>query len=229
MEQETSKSSFLGVGLTMTVAVIVLGLAVFAVSRGIMNNAQTSFVRTMDGASTAGLGDFDGATISGVKVRSALEDYEGQPYFILVNTAAVQKKYHPDGKAAISTTGNSEDTLRTFNTPGGFSVREPYASGLPQLIVPGDGGTSNMGRMYVIYNAQLDTSTTNTFKDSKEGYISWEGLVKTEDGIIQFNTQKINWKTSGCTEYISPSASFVSKLIKDPSGTIVGMMFTEVY
>lgn len=237
MEQETSKSSFLGVGLTMTVAVIVLGLAVFAVSRGIMNNAQTSFVRTMDGASTAGLGDFDGQTLSGVKVRSALEDYEGQPYFILVNTAALQKKYNPDGKAEkVNGEGKAAAAVKKS-----LATRESYAGGTDGLtsteIAAGKTDNSSLqvvafgGREYIIYNAQLDMSVKdqNKFEDSNAGFINWEGILATEDGIIQFNTKKINWKTSGCTEYISPSSNFVSKLIKDPSGTTVGMLFTEVY
>lgn len=219
MDQETSKASFLGVGLTMIVAVIILGLAVFAVARGIMNSAQTSFVRTMDGASTAGLTDFDGTTVSGVKVRSCLEDYEGQPYMILVNTAALQKKYHPDGKAAATTSGNTADTVRAD-----LKTREAYGTNNADLQL-----VAFSGREYCIYNAQLDLTQTNTFTDSKEGYIAFEGQFKTEDGLIQYNVQKINWKTSGCTEYLSSSASFVAKLVKDPSGTVIGILFTEVY
>ena len=220
MDQETSKASFLGVGLTMIVAVIILGLAVFAVARGIMNSAQTSFVKTMDGASNSGLTDFDGTTISGVKVRSALEDYEGQPYMILINTAALQKKYTTDGKAVKATSGKDASTVKAD-----LKVRENY----------GDTNNSELqlvafsGREYVIYNAQLDLDQTNTFTDSKDGYISFEGAFKMIDGLIQYNVQKINWKTSGCTEYLSSSANFVAKLIKDPSGTAVGFLFTEVY
>lgn len=225
MDQETSKASFLGVGLTMIVAVIILGLAVFAVARGIMNSAQTSFVKTMDGASNSGLTDFDGTTISGVKVRSALEDYEGQPYMILINTAALQKKYTTDGKAVKATSGKDASTVKAD-----LKVRENY----------GDTNNSELqlvafsGRMYAIYNAQLDLDTTsnpagNQFTDSKDGYIAFEGMFKTVDGLVQYNVQKINWKTSGCTEYLSSSANFVAKLIKDPSGTAVGFLFTEVY
>lgn len=225
MDNETSKASFLGVGLTMIVAVIVLGLAVFAVARGIMNSAQTSFVQTMDGAANAGLSDYDGTTVSGVKVRSALEDYEGQNYMFLINTAALQKK----SLGAVEVAPSS-DSLKDPRKE--LVVREPYGSNNENLQM-----VQFSGRIYAIYNALVGTKTDSTgketpdgkFEDSKEGYINFEGTFKTVDGLVQFNTQKINWKTSGCTEYISTSANFVCKLIKDPSGTIVGILFTEVY
>ena len=230
MTTSTENSSYVGVAVVMVVAVVVVILTIFGVSRGVMNNAQTSFVRTMDGTSTAGLSDFDGTTISAVKVRSAIEDYEGQPYFILVNTAALQKKYNPNGEAKTTTSGKGADAVRTA-----LKTREKYAddsnSGL-QLV-------AFSGRMYAIYNAQVQLKDDNgalltgsaapSFTDSKEGYISFDGAFETVDGLIQFNTQKINWKTSGCTEYLSNSSNFVSKLIKDASGTTVGIMFTEVY
>lgn len=223
MENETGKASFLGVGLTMIVAVIVLGLAVFAVARGIMNTAQSSFVQTMDGAANAGLSDFDGTTVSGVKVRSALEDYEGQNYMILINTAAVQKKSTPDGNAVTSTTFKSATEIKKS-----LVTRETYGTDNTNLQLTAFGG-----RQYVVYNAladDTDTSGSTKFVANDEGYIEYTGVFKTDsDGMVQFNVQKINWKTSGCSEYISNSSNFTCKLIKDSSGTIVGILFTEVY
>lgn len=218
MENETGKASFLGVSLVMIVAVIIIGLAVFAVARGIMNNAQTNFVKTMDGAANSGLSDFDGTTISGVKVRGALEEYEGQRYTILINTAAVQKKAEAKGKAQVG-------DISRFNKSS-LVVREPYGTGNADLNCVAYPNTS-AGRIYVMYNAQVEL--LSTFTEAKEGHIAFEGTFQTVDGLVQYNTQKINWKTSGCSEYISAAANYVCKLIKDPSGTIVGIMFTEVY
>lgn len=217
MENETGKASFLGVGLTMIVAVIVLGLAVFAVARGIMNSAQTSFVQTMEGASNAGLTDFDGTTVSGVKVRSALEDYEGQNYMILVNTAALQKKSTTDGNAAAATSFKPAADIKSS-----LVTRETYGTNNANLQITAFGG-----RQYVVYNA---LAADGSFAANEEGFINYSGVFKTDDdGMIQYNVQKINWKTSGCTEYISNSSNFTCKLIKDDSGTIVGILFTEVY
>ena len=217
MENETGKASFLGVGLTMIVAVIVLGLAVFAVARGIMNTAQSSFVQTMDGAANAGLSDFDGTTVSGVMVRSALEDYEGQNYMLLVNTAALQKKSTTDGKAVASDTFLEATAIKKS-----LVVREEYGTDNANLQLTAFGK-----RQYIVYNAQ---AADGNFSANTEGFIEYSGVFKTNaDGMVQFNVQKINWKTSGCTEYISNSSNFTCKLIKDSSGTIVGILFTEVY
>ena len=226
MENETSKASFLGVGLVMLVAVVVIGLAVFAIARGILNSSQTKFVNTMDGAENAGLKDYDGTTVSGVKLRGALEEYEGESMMMLVHTKNVQKILEGSGS-----------TINPANKAN-LKVKEHYKNtnndGLQILAIS--------SRAYCVYNAQAWTKTATTlgaaadapkdptFTPLDAGYIEYNGEFATDaDGYPIFNPLKTNWKQSGCSEFISNSAKFACKLVKDEAGVCVGIMFTEIY
>ena len=237
MENETSKASFLGVGLVMLVAVVVIGLAVFAIARGILNSSQTKFVNTMDGAENAGLKDYDGTTVSGVKLRGALEEYEGESMMILVHTKNVQKILEGgSGTLNASTAKTNKKNLK---------VKEHYGDANNtklQIIVPSLSSTSTGTKAYCVYNAQAwTTSATDlgaaanapadpSFTALDAGYIEYNGEFATDsDGYPIFNPLKTNWKQSGCSEFISNSAKFACKLVKDEAGVCVGIMFTEIY
>lgn len=219
MENETGKASFLGVTLVAIVAVVALALAVFAIARGVMNNGTTQYVKQMEKANTAGLSDYDGTTVSGVKVRSALEDYEGTDYALLVNTAAIQRIANPKAEAAAV---EGKDFVKNWKK--NLVTKENYGDDKNKDLQT----TSFAHRAYVIYNAQLNGGD-DKFTDSQEGFIRFSGTFKSVDGMIVYNVNKVNWKTSGCSEYISNTSSYNCKLIKDASDTIIGILFTEVY
>ena len=226
MDEPINKSSFLGVGLAMTAGVVLLGFTVFAIARGVMNNAQSEFTKSMDSVSQAAYTDYDGTTITGVKVRSALEDFSGKNVTVLINTAALQKKLTDAANTTASLSVGSIDKSKIV-------TRETYGTSNKDLQIAriGDSGAY---RYYAVYNALLDEATITSTSfitgiEDKSGFYEYSGAFKTAGGIVQFNAQKINWKTSGCSEFISTSANFVSKLIKDASGTTVGIVLTEVY
>ena len=79
------------------------------------------------------------------------------------------------------------------------------------------------------YNAVLAGNTgtvTNTL--TKAGTNTWYVCnLSTAGGVISYNYNTTNCSKSGNAEYVRPTAKFLAELIKDSSGTIVGICFTQ--
>ena len=219
MDQEISKGTWVGATILAIVAILGLSFAVYGIARSLVNNSSADFVQTVDSVGNSSFNDYDGTTVSGLQVRAAIDNYEGDKIAILVNTAGVQQAW------AGSTTGTIAD-----NAPVSFAAdkivrQEEVPMDYNQAIVM-------QGKGYIVYNALFDyTASGTTLKDSNEGYLIWNGMFKlhTDSSNLMFNTVKANYKTTGCTEFVANGSNFNAKLIKDASGTVVGIMFTQVY
>lgn len=219
MDQEISKGTWVGATILAIVAILGLSFAVYGIARSLVNNSAADFVQTVDSVGNSSFNDFDGTTVSGLQVRAAIDNYEGDKIAILVNTAGVQQAW------AGSTTGVLAD-----NAPVSFAADKI----IRQEAVPMDYNQAIVmqGKGYIVYNALFNYTTNGTtLKDSNEGYLIWNGMFKlhTDSSNLMFNTVKANYKTTGCTEFVANGSNFNAKLIKDASGTVVGIMFTQVY
>lgn len=81
--------------------------------------------------------------------------------------------------------------------------------------------------IYLVYNAKIAEDATFTFKN---GIFVLDGtfLMDETSGKISYNSVIGNLSKSGQLEYIPSSARFDANLIKDTSGTIMGIAFRQV-
>lgn len=82
------------------------------------------------------------------------------------------------------------------------------------------------------YGALLTGTNTTTFvtpsMDLASGKSWFEiNLSSSGTGIMTYNMNYIPTTTSGTSPYIRPTAKFLAQLIKDTTGTIVGICFTQ--
>lgn len=206
MDQEISKGTWVGATILAIVAILGLSFAVYGIARSLVNNSSADFVSTVDGVSTSAFNDYDGTTVSGLQVRSAIDTYEGDKIAILVNTAGIEEAL----KGAAD------------KTTAAFARQEAVSTDVDKLI-------HYNNKYYMNYNAIItDASQLN---NTTAGYLQYSGLFLLRAGTsdLLFNTLKTNLKTSGCSEFIATGTNFNAKLIKDASGTVVGIMFSQVY
>lgn len=90
------------------------------------------------------------------------------------------------------------------------------------------------------YGSILEVSTQDTANDTgmvykidaaltrNAGDSFFSAQLKNENGIIPTSSNTKGITTTGDTEFILESARFRSELIKDNTGTIVGIMFTQL-
>ena len=217
MDQEISKGTWVGATILAIVAILGLSFAVYGIARSLVNNSSADFVSTVDGVGTSAFNDFDGTTVSGLQVRSAIDTYEGDKIAILVNTAGIEE--------ALDKETDDEKKGKT----AAFVRQEAVDVHADKLIVFNE-------KHYMNYNAIIEEASQ--LSNTSAGYLQYTGLFRfrkdptdptktTSD--LQFNTLKTNFKTTGCSEFIATGSNFNAKLIKDASGTVIGIMFSQVY
>lgn len=82
------------------------------------------------------------------------------------------------------------------------------------------------GSNYIVYNA---TIAAGTIVYENGTYIVDKGFaIDADSNRIVYNSKIDNMSKSGMTEYIPANARFEANLIKDKSGTIVGIAFKQV-
>ena len=228
MEKEISNGAMLGIVLIALAAIIGLGFGVFAIAKGTANEGVTNVQESLGAVGASAFTDYDQKIITGTQVISAYQSFEGKPYALLIATQATKDK--------------SGTTSHSF--ANGAGVKSVFGDDLKKLSVTGayaEGGTSRFSVLdsedksvslrFLNYNALLGKEKT-TDSESKITFDStcWRATdgFGTEGGKVLMCNITGNLAKSGMMEYIPSGARFQSYLIKDLSGTIMGMAFEQI-
>jgi len=92
--------------------------------------------------------------------------------------------------------------------------------------IAGVSGGHNYGALLV------DTSSAKVITNGQLGTIPTGGSsftknLDTSTGVIQYNMEYLPMTKSGTNTFVRPTAKFLAQLIKDTTGTIVGICFTQ--
>ena len=229
MDGEISKGTWVGATVLAIVEILGLSFAVYGISRSLVNNSSADFIKTVDSVSNSSFNDYDGTVVSGLQVRQALENYEGEKIGIWINTSGTQLAV--TGAAKV----NTDETKYKiqFVTEGDADFADKVLARQEGLgvVQQNPKGTIYSGRYYLNYNAVFEGITASNFKSTTQGYMEYTGKFALVTGTsdIVFNTVKTNYKNVACAEHIAGGSNFNAKLIKDGTGTIIGIMFTQVY
>lgn len=212
MDNEISKGTILGITLIALAAIIGLGFGVFSIAKGVANEGVVNVQDNLGAVSESAFADFNQKIVTGTQVMSAYDSFKGKPVCILINTQAMTKevKTHKDHATAYV-----------------------YAIG---------------GNNYIMYNAMLAASAEGAVPSTKATggnkvpagdtatMTLKDGIVTTKFGFVidattgkvQFDPNIGGFSKAGNCEFISPSAKFDANLVKDASGTNVGVVFTQL-
>ena len=83
---------------------------------------------------------------------------------------------------------------------------------------------STPGNYYVVYAG--GTNAAQIYQPS--GQPNYVALLYDENGIVQSNSNVIGLSTLGNPQYLLTSARFQSTLIKDATGSIIGIAFYQI-
>lgn len=237
MEKEISSGTMLGIVLIALAAVIGLGFGVFSIAKGVANEGTVGVQDNLGTVSESAFDDYNDKIVTGTMVKSAVQNFKGKSCAILINTTAMDK-------AVV--TYKEHKSVQSF-------VMEDYKIASftkPTKVTDGEalnGGTKATGtqHFYVNYNALLGgvakPDSSNPEETNVEALTS-AGKLELKDGIynatgIPFaidGTGKVAFdysvggqtRTGNC-EYLAPTAKFDANLIKDETGTTIGIVFTQ--
>jgi len=257
MEKEISSGAMLGIVLIALAAIIGLGFGVFAIAKGTANEGVTQVQENLGAVSQSAYTDYDQKIVTGTQVVSAYQNFEGKNVAVLVMTQATKDKCYDDdvdgslegGNGVDAAYGNASfefaDVLVSAGTKGSFSTGEgENIETWDYDIYPGvtdSKGNAVDTPVFINYNALLGVDAEYQTSGSKAIYTdSGKGIYFDTNcwrttaafhavgGKVQFNNVSGNLSKSGMMEYVPSGARFQAYLIKDVSGTTMGVAFEQI-
>lgn len=204
MEGEISRGAMLGIVLIALAAIIGLGFGIFAIAKGVANEGTTNVQDQLSQVSLATFNDFDQKVVTGTQVMSAYSNFAGKPYAILIATRSYLDG-NTEGLSKAPEVQTDDADLKFLN----YNALLGPAGG-----AGGDGDAGGAGDAVLEYSNGI--------------FIQESPFLMDASGKIQYNTVTDKLSKSGQVEYVPSTARFEANLIKDPSGTIMGIAFQQV-
>lgn len=247
MEKEISSGAMLGIVLIALAAIIGLGFGVFAIAKSTANEGVTSVQENLDAVGQSVYNDYDQKIVTGTQVMSCYQSFTGKNVAILIATQATKDRDTTAGVtgskvlsgSGVQTAYNSGSTVGLDKMP----LVAAYKDKAKSTVYPmkNSEGKNVLSGIYVNYNALVygamnkgvDGKTPETGKQYGTMYFD-TNCFKTDDGFatdngkVLFNPVTVNMTKSGMMEYVPSGARFESYLIKDISGTIMGIAFEQI-
>lgn len=225
MGNEAIEGSKMGSQLIMFVAIVGLALIAFLVGKNLMNTGLEQMESTVQSVNDSRFSDYNGKTVRGRAVKSAIDSFANDNVAIYVHTLSME------GTAGLTLlqgghTGQDawQATPHINETPvvGGGSSNLWAISDLAVDTNDGTGTSTNV--LFVNYGAQL--STEGEFEI--DGKITFSrDFALTGSGNVMCNADGSLITKQGTAEYIANSASFNSQLIKNSAGETIGIIFFQ--
>ncbi len=226
MEKEISNGAMLGIVLIALAAIIGLGFGIFAIAKGTANDGVTGVQENLGVVGNSAFTDYDQKVVTGTQVTSCVQNFDGKPYAILIATQAVK-----DNTTASGTINTSAAGLDKYGTPASIPMAAAYqtkAMTTAMAVPTSTGPTCNL--TFIEYNAKLAKAGKNSFAQVGFDSNCWRTVngFSTTAGKIDMNGITGNLAKSGMVEYIPSGARFQSYLVKDLSGTNMGIAFEQI-
>lgn len=229
MEKEISSGTMLGIVLIALAAVIGLGFGVFSIAKGVANEGTVGVQDNLAAVSESAFDDYNDKIVTGTMVRSAVTNFTGKSVGILINTTAMDKGV---------VTYNGHEKLNAYKlTANAAALGTNQIKGTKQTALV-NGKAAATEHYYINYNALFGDT-------SEDGYVKWtsagnialkDGIfnasempfaVNPADGKVLFDYSVGGFARTGNCEYLNGTAKFDANLIKDDTGTTIGIVFTQ--
>ena len=253
MEQEVSSISKLGIVLISLAVLIALGFGIFQISKSVANQGVGDVQQELDGVSTSKFSSYDQKIITGTMAITAIQSFEGESAAVLIANQA-WKNVLDDANASVGDYSIITKTGTGFtNYYSDDKVQLPIVWAYtdnefkkPYDMISNDGNKVNGS--FINYNAIIGASgntppigTVNqTCKiNGNSIYMAgiyfdntcWRctsGFASDESGKGLYNGITGNLSKTGRTEYIPSSAKFDSYILKDASGSYMGIVLEQI-
>jgi hypothetical protein len=229
MGTEAIEGSKMGSQLIMFVAIVGLALIAFLVGKNLMNTGLEQMESTVQSVNDSRFSDYNGKTVRGRAVKSAIDSFANDNVAIFVHTLSMEGN---TGLALLQSghTGQAAWLGVPHNNGGATIVSDGLTKGSNLWSLTGlavdtnDGLGSSTSITFANYGAQLSTEGKFTF----EGKVTFDrDFALTASGNVQCNADGSLIAKQGTAEYVANSASFNSQLIKNSAGETIGIIFFQ--
>lgn len=218
MGEDLSTGAKIGITLIILCTLIAVVFSILTMMKNITNTGAAQLQGSLDQMMSSSFDDYNQKTVTGTQVLAALKLFEGQDVGIIIRTTLC-------GAKGVNGGYNYGAILKGYGGTG----EKP--EGTPMQ----DYGTIFAGKTEVDV-AKVDQSYTTT-DDADKGNKAVElaksgayyiGSYHKSGTSIQFNLNTKPTTASGNATYVRGSSRFRAMLVKDISGTTIGIVFTEI-
>lgn len=214
MEREISSGAMLGIVLLALAAVIGLGFGVFAITKGVANDGTVQVQDSLGSVSTQVFLDYDQKIVTGTQVVSALKNFEGKPYAVLIGTKALNTAglLSPDHDAHIVQQADGKEFFVNYNAV---------------LAITAGGGKWSAAQQTPKGTAASDGRAQNLINMVNGSYEVTNGFAAT-GGTVEYDKATGGVFKTGNAEYVPTASKFQANLLKDSGGQIMGIAFLQL-
>lgn len=223
MSEDVSATMRVGITVILVAALVATVLNLMVMSNSLLSNGQTTLQSGIDSVSTQEFASYDNTKVSGTQVSTALSMFQGRDVAIIIQTKAFAQV-------------DSDNATKAINY-GAIMTKDGKSSSptnLPAKI------TTNTGDGANIITSQAKTAYVVTFVDGphpgsgecaiwrEDGAANYTGYLHNSSGLVDSSYDIIGTTELGNAAYLLSSSRFSSILIKDPTGSIIGIMFKQL-
>lgn len=231
MGEESVEGSKMGTSFIIYAALIGLAILAFTAAKYLVGSGTNEIQNNAQAVEDSVYDDYNAKPVSGTGVKTALETFKGHDIMILVHTlcegdeggnfiGAVNVERNAGDK--IGFTATDKNPWRVVRVDG-FSADSNYGVGM-------DKGPGDNGAYFINYGA-VAANGKDVHAKKGSGMFIYDGdfFEDKNTGEVIHNVQTKYIGKRGSAEYISDDGLFDANLIKDQSGEITGIMFSQVY
>lgn len=258
MSEDVSATMRVGITVILVAALVATVLNLMVMSNSLLSGGQTTLQSGIDSVSQQEFATYNNTKVSGTQVNTALSLFQGRDVAILIQTRTFKENYGNNEQsgfgpymnygALISSQQNKSSAPYGWTADGAgkstaLTVTTDGYGGTPlnvssKLTLDNNTGACNSiagataGNYYVVAIGATASKGTPTAPGisvtQKVGAPNFTGLLYDSNGIVQSNSNIIGCSTLGNPQYLLSSARFQSILIKDATGSIIGVAFYQI-
>lgn len=233
MSEDVSATMRVGITVILVAALVATVLNLMVMSNSLLSGGQTTLQSGIDSVSTQEFASYDNTKVSGTQVSTALSLFQGRDVAIVVQTKALSELTSAEYSAAggtswddvainygaiITKNGKSSDANNIAVSYG--DTKGKTADTLQNVI------TSQAKSVYLVSFAE--TATDGKALQRMAGAPHYTAYLHNTSGLVDSSYDTIGTTELGNAAYILSSARFSSTLIKDPTGSIIGIFFKQL-
>lgn len=242
MSEDVSATMRVGITVILVAALVATVLNLMVMSNSLLNGGQTTLQSGIDSVSQQEFASYDNTKVSGTQVATALSLFQGRDVAIVIQTKAFAASdtknksgagdketgmafnygalLTKDGKA--STSSNKPDYFKgEVNESTGEVTYNPSTNGASQFI------TAQATDAYLVGYSE-STKGENVALYRPAGSSNYHGVLHNTNGLTDSNYMIIGTTELGNSQYLLSSGRFQSVLIKDDTGSIMGIFFKQL-
>lgn len=220
MSEDVSATMRVGITVILVAALVATVLNLMVMSNSLLSGGQTTLQSGIDSVSTQEFASYDNTKVSGTQVSTALSLFQGRDVAILIQTKAFAEAADGGADKAINY-GAILTKDGKSSTPSNMPAKKTYVSGTSSTYLTPQAKTA-----YIVNFS--DTDAANTAIIRKAGAANYEGYLHNSNGLVDSSYDIIGTTELGNSAYLLSSSRFSSVLIKDPTGSIIGIFFKQL-